>query len=44
MSEILEELQKIFSDNIIKAVISKTGKTNTDFIKFDIEKNRIIFR
>ena len=44
MSEILEELQKIFSDNIIKAVISKTGKTNTDFIKFDIEKKQDYFQ
>ena len=44
MSEILEELQKIFSDNIIKAVISKTGKTDTDFIKFDIEKKQDYFQ
>jgi hypothetical protein len=44
MSEILEELQKIFSDNIIKEVISKTGKTDTDFIKFDIEKKQDYFQ
>jgi len=41
---ILEELQKIFSDNIIKEVISKTGKTDTDFIKFDIEKKQDYFQ